>query len=59
MFIVEDRICHILGAIGAVATAGEPGEILFVLSGKQRTISPFQIGQISRNLNTTRRLLSR
>jgi len=31
---------QILGAIRAVATAGDPGEILFFLSGKQRTISP-------------------
>ena len=30
---------QILGAISAVATAEEPGEILLFLSGKQRTIS--------------------
>jgi len=29
-----------LDAICAVAIAGEPGEILFFLSGKQYTISP-------------------
>ena len=34
----RDWPSQILGAIRAVATAGEPGEILF-LSGKQRTIS--------------------
>jgi len=33
----------------AVAKAGEPGEILFFLSGKQRTISP-----ISRRPNFTK-----
>jgi len=31
---------QILSTIRAVATAGEPGEFLFFLSGKQRTISP-------------------
>jgi len=31
---------QILGEIRAVTTAGEPGEILFFLWGKQRTISP-------------------
>jgi len=38
-----------LGAIRAVATAAEPGEILFFLSVKQRTISP-----ISRQPNFTK-----
>jgi len=38
-----------LGAICAVATIGEPGEILFLLSGKQRTMSP-----ISRRPNFTK-----
>jgi len=39
-----------LGAIRAVANAGEPGEFLFFLSGKQRTISP-----IFRRPNFTKR----
>jgi len=38
-----------LGAIRAVATAGEPGEILFFLLAKQRIIST-----ISRRTNFTK-----
>jgi len=39
-YIVGRWPWQILGAIRAVATAGEQGEILFFLSGKQRMISP-------------------
>jgi len=45
-YIVRNWPCQILGAIHAVATAGEPGQNF--LSGKQRTISP-----ISRRPNHT------
>jgi len=46
-YIIAGWIQQILGAIRAVATAGEPGEM--VLSGKQRTLS-----QISRLPNFTK-----
>jgi len=42
-YIVGGWPWQILGLIRAVATAGEPGEIL--LSGKQRTISPISVRQ--------------
>jgi len=58
-YIVGGWPGQILGAIHTVATAGKPGEILFFLSGKQRTIYRFPVGQISRNLSTTRRSLRR
>jgi len=48
-YIVGGRSWQILGAIRSVATAGEPGEILFFWSGKQRMISP-----ISRQPNFTK-----
>jgi len=35
-----DEIWQILSAISAVSAAGEPGEVLIFLSGKQRTMSP-------------------
>ena len=40
VYIVGGWPWQILDAICAVAIAGEPGEILFFLSGKQYTISP-------------------
>ena len=53
-YVVGSWPWQILGAIRAVATAEKPGKFL---SCKQRTISPHDFGQISRNL-TTRRSVS-
>ena len=51
---------QIFGAIREIATAGEPGEILFdFVSYSNARFHRFPIGQISRNLNTTRRSVSR
>jgi len=50
----------ILGAIRAVATAGEPGEILFFFCPVSNArLRRFPAGQISRHLNTTCRSMSR
>jgi len=48
---------QILGAIRAVARAGEPGEIFCQVSNAQ--FYRFPVGQISRNLNTIRRSVPR
>ena len=48
---------QILGAIRAVTTAGEPGEIFCHIS--KARFYRFPVGQILRNLNTTRRSVSR
>jgi len=53
-YIVMDWLWQILGAICAVATAGEPGEILFVFCPVSNArFRWFSVSQISRNLNTT------
>ena len=49
---------QILGTIRAVATAGEPGEIFFGQVNNAR-FHRFLVRQISRNLNTKRRSVSR
>ena len=56
-YIVGGWPWRILGAIRAVATAGQPGEIFCQVSNAR--FHRFPVGQISRNLNTTRRSLSR
>ena len=48
---------QILGAIRAVARAGEPGEIFCQVNNAR--LYRFRVGQISRNMNTTRRSVSR
>ena len=52
-YIVGGWPWQILGTIRALATAGEPGEIFCQVSNAR--FHRFPIGQISRNLNTTRR----
>ena len=52
-YIVGGWPLQILGEIRAVATAGKPGEILFFWFHR------FFVSQISRNLNITRRSVSR
>jgi len=53
-YIVSGWPWQILGAIRAVARSGSRVRRNF-LSDKQHTILPISVGQISRNLNTTRR----
>jgi len=48
---------QILGAIRAVATAGEPGEIFYQVSNAR--FHRFPVGQIARNVNPIRRSVSR
>jgi len=48
---------QILGAIRAVAIAGEPGKFFGQVSNAR--FHGFPVGQISRNVNTTRRSVSR
>jgi len=45
---------QILSSIRAVATAGKPDEILFFCQVNNARFHRFSIGQISRNLTTTR-----
>ena len=44
----------ILGAIRPLAKAGKPGEVLFFCQVNNARLYRFPVGQISRNLNTTR-----
>jgi len=50
---------QILWAIHAVVTAGEPGKILYFCQVSNARFHRFTKGQISRNLNTTRRSVYR
>jgi len=61
-YFVEGWPWQILGAIGAVATAGESGENYFfcqVGNAQFRQFPVFGVYRSSRNLNTTRRSVSR
>jgi len=55
-YIIGGWLSYILVVIRIVTTAGEPGEIFCQVSNAR--FQPFPIGQILRNLNTTRRSVS-
>jgi len=58
-YIIGGWPWHILGAIRTVATAGEPDKILFFYQVSNARVHRFPVGQNSRNLNKTRRSVSR
>ena len=57
-YIVGGWTWQILGSIRAVVTAGEPSKICFFCQVSNTRCHWFTVGQISRNLNITRRLMS-